>query len=234
MPLDSVFAAPIGALLIALLRVADVSMAMMRMILAVRGHRLVASLLGFVEVLIWLVAVGMAIEHLNSILHVLGYAGGFAVGTYVGIWLEEYVALGTSVVHAVVRRSAPDSNQEQGSVAAARQLRDGGFAVTELEGRGRESSVDILNVVVPRRRVSQVIDIIRRSDPSAFVSIEEVRSVQGGHSLPAVRKLPFLSSLSLRRSQWNRLSGLGQPEPESSFRLRRTESQKDVEDDANP
>lgn len=215
MPLDSVFAAPIGALLIAVLRVADVSMAMMRMILAVRGHRIIASLLGFVEVLIWLVAVGMALEHLNSVLHVLGYAGGFALGTYAGIWLEEYVALGTSVVHAVVSRSTPGSNEEQGGGVAARQLRDDGFAVTELEGRGRESSVDILNVIVPRRRVSQVVDIIRRSDPGAFVSIEEVRSVQGGHSLPAVRKLPFFSSLSLRRPQWNRLSDLRRPEDET-------------------
>ena len=193
MILDPWFAAPIGALLICLLRITDVSMSIMRMILAVRGHRVLAAFIGFFEVLIWLVAVGKALEHLNSIIHVIGYAGGFAVGNYVGVWLEGRFALGVNVVRAVIRRPRGEEKAPH-AVRAARSLRSEGFAVTELEGRGLRSYVDILNVVTPRRRVPHVIRIIRDHDPTTFLSVEEVRSVEGGYIRPGGRKLPFLTS----------------------------------------
>lgn len=202
MVLDPWFAAPIGALLICLLRITDVSMSIMRMILAVRGHRLVAAFIGFFEVLIWLIAVGKALEHVNSIPHVIGYAGGFAIGNYVGVWMEGRFALGVNVVQAVIRRPLGEAKAPN-ALRAARLLRSEGFAVTELEGRGLRSYVDILNVVTPRRSVPHVIRIVRDQDPATFVSVEEVRSVQGGYLRPGGRKLPFLTTTLLpsRRSK---------------------------------
>lgn len=204
MDLDPLFAAPIGALLICLLRILDVSMAMMRMILAVRGHRVIAAFIGFFEVLIWLIAVGTALEHLNSILHVVGYAGGFAIGNYVGVWLEGQFALGVNVVRAVIRRPTGVSKAPR-AMSVADRLREEGYAVTEIEGRGQRSYVDILNVIVPRRRVPNIIRIIRDEDPAAFLSIEEVRAIQGGYIRPGGRKMPFLTewtfpSMRKRRS----------------------------------
>lgn len=168
-------------------------MSIMRMILAVRGHRVVAAFIGFFEVLIWLVAVGKALEHLHSIIHVIGYAGGFAIGNYVGVWLEGRFALGVNVVRAVIRRPKGE-NKAASAVRAARLLRSEGFAVTEMEGRGLRSYVDILNVVAARRSVPHVIRIIREQDPDTFLSVEEVRSVEGGYLRPGGRKLPFLTA----------------------------------------
>lgn len=190
--MDVWLAAPIGALLIFLLRVVDVSMAMFRMILAVRGRRGTAAIIGFFEVLIWLVAVGQALSHLNSFFHVVAYAGGFAVGNYVGVSLEARFAIGVNVVRAICRVS-PKEGGASGGRAAARALRSEGFAVTEIQGRGRESEVEILNVVVPRKRVPYVLSLIGKHDPEAFVSVEEVRSTRGGYIRPGGRKMPFLS-----------------------------------------
>lgn len=91
--MDVLFAAPIGALLIFMLRIVDVSMATVRLIFIVRGARGLAAVIGFFEVLIWVVAAGHALQHLDSILHVVGYAGGFAAGSYVGVWLEGVFAM---------------------------------------------------------------------------------------------------------------------------------------------
>jgi uncharacterized protein YebE (UPF0316 family) len=189
--MEALFSAPIGALLIFLLRVVDVSMAMMRMILAVRGYRGMAALIGFFEVLIWLVAVGSALKHLDSWLHVVGYAGGFAMGNYVGVWLEGRFAMGMNVVRAVCRIEVlPDGSTH--AAEAARALRDEGYAVTELRGRGRESDVEILNVVVPRKRAPEVVQRVRSIDADAFVTVEEVRHTHGGYIRPGGRKTPFL------------------------------------------
>ncbi|NBC18039.1 MAG: DUF2179 domain-containing protein [Bacteroidetes bacterium] len=189
--MDVLFAAPIGALLIFGLRVVDVSMAIVRMIMAVRGYRALAAVIGFVEVLIWLFAAGAALQHLDSVYHVVGYAAGFAAGNYVGIWLENRFALGVNVVRAVC--PAPTEANLEVRSPTADALREAGFAVTEIGGRGREQSVTILDVVVPRRRVNVVLDLVREHEPDAFVTVEEVRSMRGGYVRPGGRKMPFLA-----------------------------------------
>ncbi len=189
--MDALLAAPIGALLIFTLRILDVSMSIMRMILAVRGHRGVAAVIGFFEVLLWLVAVGTALEHLDSWLHVAGYAAGFAAGNYVGVWVEERFAMGTNVVRAVLPQVEHADGGTAGA-AAAHALRESGYAVTEMHGRGRESAVEILNVVVPRKRVGEVMGIVQAYTSKAFVTVEEVRSAHGGRVRPGGRKTPFL------------------------------------------
>ncbi len=187
--MDELLGAPIGALIIFLLRIIDVSMAIIRMIFAVRGQRGLAAIIGFFEVLIWLIAVGSALSHLNSILHVVGYAGGFAAGNYVGVWLEGRFAIGVNVVRAIMPIKEDGSSTGK---SAAKALRRDGFAVTELQGHGRENAVIILNVVVPRKRVPYVLAVINNHDAEAFVSVEEVRSTRGGDLRPGGRKTPYM------------------------------------------
>lgn len=191
---DAILSAPVGALLIFCLRIVDVSMSVMRMILNVRGQRGVGAFIGFFEVLFWLVAAGTALRHVDSPLHVVGYAAGFATGNYVGVWLEGRFALGMHAIRAICRSQRLDGGLTSGRELAAR-LREEGFAVTEVEGRGLHSEVEILMIVVPRRRVPYVVDIIQQHDPDVFVSVEEVRSTYGGYVRPGGRKLPFLAKV---------------------------------------
>ena len=189
--MEAVLAAPIGAFLIFTLRILDVSMSIVRMILAVRGHRVVAAIIGFFEVLLWLFAVGTALHHLDSWFHIVGYAAGFATGNYVGVWLEGRFAMGINAVRAVFPQVELTGGINNGP-AAAHALRESGFAVTEMHGRGRESAVDILNVVVPRKQVADVMRIVQSYEPQAFVTVEEVRSTHGGYVRPGGRKFPYL------------------------------------------
>lgn len=177
--LAELIAGPLGPLVIFLLRITDVSMATMRTLLLMRGHRILAPVIGFFEVLIWVVAIGIVVQHLESPLHVIGYAGGFATGSYLGMLLEERLALGLATVRAVVRAGGPELSAE---------LRDAGFGVTEMLGRGREGDVEVLYSVLPRRRVRQALDLIDRDAPEAFVVVDEPRRVQRGWLYPARKK----------------------------------------------
>ena len=103
MNLVELFGGPWGPLLIFCLRIVDVSAATSRVLLAVRGDRFYVPIIGFFESMIWIFAVGAAIQSLNSPLHVLGYAGGFATGNVVGLWFEEKMALGLSTVRIISR-----------------------------------------------------------------------------------------------------------------------------------
>jgi uncharacterized protein YebE (UPF0316 family) len=167
----SVFASPYGALLIFCLRIVDVSCDTMRVLFAIRGRRGVAGILGFVQALVWILAVGQAIKHLDSWVHVVGYAGGYAMGTMVGITIERLVAYGLSAVRIVSRH---------GGVEIAEALRDRGYGVTEYSGFGREGSVEIVNSVVQRAHMDEVLEIVDRFDPQAFVTEEEPKILRGG------------------------------------------------------
>ena len=173
MPPDvvSVFATPLGALLIFALRIVDVSCDTMRVIFAIRGKRGIAACLGFFQALIWIFAVGNAVKYLDSWLHILGYATGYAAGTMVGITIERAVAYGLTAVRIVSRH---------GGVEIAHDLRERGFGVTEFGGYGRDGTVEFLHSVVQRAHVPEVMKVVDRWDPEAFVTVEEPQILRGG------------------------------------------------------
>lgn len=177
--MEQVLTGPVGPLLIFFLRILDVSIATVRLLSAVRGRKLTAMTLGFIEILIWIVAVGTVVRHLDSPLLVVSYAAGFAAGTYVGMTIEEKLAFGLAEVRIISREAG---------VEIADALRELGFGVTELLGQGREGRVEIVNTVVQRRSLGTVYSTVDRWDPDAFIAVDEPRSIQRGWLLSRRRK----------------------------------------------
>ena len=169
--IDALFASPWGALVIFCLRIVDVSCDTMRVIFAIRGKRGVAAMLGFVQALVWIFAVASAVKHLDSVLHVLGYAGGYATGTFVGVSLENAIAYGVATVRIVTKGMGSE---------IAKALRDKGFGVTEYPGLGRDGSVEIIHSVVQRSQLADVLSVISARDEDAFVTVEEPKVLSGG------------------------------------------------------
>jgi uncharacterized protein YebE (UPF0316 family) len=143
----------------------------MRVIFAIRGKRGIAAGLGFAQALIWIFAVGNAVKHLDSPLHIIGYAAGYAAGTFIGVTIERAIAYGVATVRVVSRHAG---------VEIAEALRARGFGVTEFPGFGRDGSVEILNTIVQRSQVTQVLATIDQWDASAVVTVEEPKILRGG------------------------------------------------------
>lgn len=169
--MDALFAGPWGPLLIFSLRICDVSLALLRTLLAVRNVKVAVPIIGFFEVLIWIFAVGAAIRNLSSPWHLLGYAGGFAMGNVVGMWIEGKLAFGLAIVRVI---------SKHGGVEVAEALREKGFGVTEFAGHGRDGTVEILDTVVKRRHIPEVLRVVDLWDPRAFVMVEEPRLIRHG------------------------------------------------------
>ena len=162
---------PWGPLFIFALRVIDVSMMTVRVLLVVRGARIIAPIMSFFEVLLWILAAGVVIQNLGSVWHAVGFAGGFAAGTAVGMRIEDRLALGICSIRAFSR----DPQRE-----LANELRDRGYGVTEQKGRGRHGIVGVLHAVVRRRDIRDVVRVIERHDPDAFVTIQNDAVVHRG------------------------------------------------------
>lgn len=173
--LPELLAGPLGPAVIFVLRVTDVSMATVRTLLIVRNAKLLVPLIGFFEVMIWIFAVGTVVQNLASPWHVVGYAGGFAMGNVVGLIIEERMALGLATVWTMVRGGGP---------ALAGTLRGLGFGVTELDGRGRDGAVEVLCSVIPRRQVAPYVKTVDHEAPTSFVIVDEPRAVRRGWKFP--------------------------------------------------
>ena len=177
--METLFASAWGPLLIFSLRIVDVSLATLRMLLSVRGQKLVAPLVGFFEVTLWIFAVGNAIKHLHSPLHLLGYAAGFSTGTLVGLWIEEKMAIGLATMRVMSRH---------GGVEIAEALRERGFGVTEFAGFGKEGTVEVVYAVLRRRELPVAFEQVGIWDPQAFVTVEEPRAIHRGWMMGRRRK----------------------------------------------
>lgn len=153
-------------LVIVAARIADVSLGTIRTIMVVQGRRGIAFTLGFFEVLIWVAIVSSVITRLGEQpLYAVAYALGYALGNYVGVTIEQRLALGRQVVR-VITRIGPQ---------LAATLRGQGYRVTQFDGFGRDGPVQELFVQVDRRNTSRVVRDVREHDPKCYFTVDDVR-----------------------------------------------------------
>jgi uncharacterized protein YebE (UPF0316 family) len=157
-------------LLIFIARIFDVSIGTVRMIMVISGHRIASAALGFLEVLIWVLAVGGAVEQLGNPIAVLAFAGGFAAGTLIGMTIEKRLAIGFRVVRVINPKPGLD---------LAGALREQGYTATRLEGNDREGPVEIVFITIRRKAVPELLERIAEVTPSAFLSVERAERVSG-------------------------------------------------------
>ena len=142
-----------------------------RIIFVARGRKYLAPLLGFVEVFIWITIVSQIVGGAQSIVAYLAYAAGFAVGNYVGMIVEERLAIGTLVIRVIL----PTNGAE-----LVKRLRMEGYGATYTDGHGASGPVMLIYTVVMRTQLSHVVDLIQDVHPKAFFTVEELRSAEQG------------------------------------------------------
>lgn len=162
----------LGALLIFALRILDVSVGTLRVMYMVRGDRAKAVPLAFFESLVWVFAISRIMKEVDNTANMLAFAAGFAAGTLVGMTLERWIASGFVLVRVI---------SDMGKEKLAGEVRAAGFGVTVVSGEGREGGQEILFIVALRRRGQELLDLVRRVDDGAFVTIDPVQKAMGGY-----------------------------------------------------
>lgn len=159
------------ALFIFLARVIDVALGTVRIALVSRGMRRVAPLVGFLEILFWLLAMGQVIQNLKEPMHYIAFAAGFATGTWLGMYIEERLALGLYAVRIIT----DDDVEELISLLASANI-----GLTTFAARGIRGQVRLILSVIRRKDLGRVLKTVRQVDPMAFVSVSDVRLAHEG------------------------------------------------------
>ncbi len=157
--------------LIFIARIADVSIGTIRVIFVSRGFKYLAPVVGFFEIIIWLLAIGQIMKNLSNPMCYIAYAGGFAMGNYMGICIAERLSLGMVLVRIVTKKDA---------VSLLEHLKSKDYGVTSVDGQGASGDVKVVFTIVPRREVKPIIELVKKFNPNAFYTIEEVGFVESG------------------------------------------------------
>ncbi len=162
-------------------RIMDVSLDTIRIVMVAKGERRIAPFLGFFEILIWLMAISTIMKHLDNWMCYIFYAGGFATGNYIGIRIEEKLAVGVVQLQIITGKLANE---------LIAKLKHAGYGITHhiAEGGASSKSVSVIYSIVSRNDLDKVVGIIREVNPDAFYSIGDVRFVNKKLSVPFAEK----------------------------------------------
>jgi len=190
---SSIFSYGVLPLLIFLARICDVSIGTLRIIFVSKGKKNIAPLLGFFEVLIWIVAISKIMQNLDNYINYIAYAAGFATGNLVGMIIEEKLAMGIQVIRVFTQLNGDDLVQS---------LNHSGFGATSVEARGAKEKVHLIYTIIQRHEMEKVLEIINHFSPKAFYTIEDVKAVNEGIFPPKKvgAALPFTNVLR----QWRK------------------------------
>jgi uncharacterized protein YebE (UPF0316 family) len=170
----------IGAGIIFLSRVLDVSMGTFRVQMIVRKKKLIAGVLGFFEVLIFILIVSKVIQDIGNWLNVVAYCTGFAVGNIVGIFVTEKISKEIISIGIISKTKWQEIEEK---------LRDAGFGVTRNVGYGKNGEVQILRIICERNYFPKVRDIALEYDRKTFITSYLLTGKYGGRMYGVKSKL---------------------------------------------
>jgi uncharacterized protein YebE (UPF0316 family) len=148
-----------------------VTISTLRIIFIARGRRWLAPVLGFFEILIWLFAITQIMRNLEDFWCFTAFAAGFTVGNFLGMHIEQRLAMGMVIVRIFTHRDA---------AALTAELRGAGFGYTSVNGEGATGPVRVIMTVVKRRQLAEVLRLIEDCDPGAFYAIDDLQEVSQG------------------------------------------------------
>jgi len=175
-------------LLIFMARICDVSIGTMRIIFVSKGKKNIAPILGFFEVLIWIIAISKIMENLDNYINYVAYAAGFATGNFIGMIIEEKLAMGIQMIRVFANKGGKDLVQK---------LNCNGYGATSVKAHGAKDNVHMVYTIVQRNELEKVLALIEDFNPKAFYTIEDIKSVNEGIFTPQRRNtiFPFVEVL---------------------------------------
>ena len=157
-------------------KIVEVSLGTLRIVLINRGERLIGSLIALIEISLWLIIAGNVLsDYQSDPFKMLAYALAYALGNYVGSWLEERLAFGLCSMQTVVM-------DRETSDAISEALRQNGFGVTDLAAQGRDDETRFMLISTLRRKLAdEAIALVQGIAPNAVITVSDVKSQRSGY-----------------------------------------------------
>lgn len=154
-------------------KILEVTLSTIRIVMINRGEKFKGALIALFEITIWLLIISSVLKTINEdIIKFLIYAFAYAAGNYLGVYIEEKLAIGLSSIQVILPLNKAD--------CACEILRDHNFGVTCMKGEGAEEKRDILLIHLKRKRINEAIKLIQCNVDNAVITVNDVKTIRGG------------------------------------------------------
>lgn len=164
---------------IVLIQLIYVPLLTLRTICMVKNMKIATMCFGIMEAMVYIFGLAMVLTGQQSYLEMFVYAAGYGLGLYVGIYVEQKMAIGYSSIHVNTNKD------NEGMVATLREL---GFGVTVYEGHGRYGQRRRIDILTQRKREQEVTNLVLEMEPSAFIIAYEPKTFRGGYLTEIMKK----------------------------------------------
>jgi uncharacterized protein YebE (UPF0316 family) len=155
-------------------KILEVTVSIVRIVLINRGERVKGSIIALFEMSLWLFITGTVLAGFqNDFKRVLIFAAAFAVGNYLGSWLEDKLAFGLCSVQVI----ATENKESQKLVSL---LRERNFAVTVLSGKGKDGDRELMVLHIKRKRIKEAVELIKTNLEQAVIVVNDTKVMHGG------------------------------------------------------
>lgn len=158
-------------LLIFCARIFDQSLGILRILFATKGLKYLALIAGFVESLVWLMAISQIMKHLDNVFCYLAFSSGFAAGNFVGIYIENKLSIGSLIVRVVLRQ-----DWDQSII----QMKEQGYRISVIDVQGMRGPAKMVFTTIKRSELNCFIHFLNENNPDAFYTVEDARLVKEG------------------------------------------------------
>ncbi len=158
-------------------KITEITIQSLKTCMMVKGERLKAAGLGFLECVIWGLVISTIISTLgDNLFLLLFYCSGYAVGLFLGSTIENKIALGTSNLEIIANESSTQK--------IVNYLKEHGMGYTVFEGYGSTDRMNMIFIVLARKDAGKVLrDLRRKCDNKLFVAVSEVSKYAGGYGM---------------------------------------------------
>ncbi|WP_163653768.1 DUF2179 domain-containing protein [Listeria sp. PSOL-1] len=156
-----------------------VALSTIRLLLTMKGYRYLAAFASIFEMIIYVVALSLVLDNLNNVYNIIAYAVGFGVGLFIGMKIEERLALGYITVNVITK----DYNLD-----LPNQIRSSGYGVTSWLANGRDGERMMLEILTPRKNERKLYKEIIAIDERAFIVSSEPKQIYGGFWIKQIRR----------------------------------------------
>jgi len=155
-------------------KIIEVSVATLRMVLINRGEKLMGSIIAIFDALLWLLITGSVIAGFgNNMLKIIVFAVAYAIGNYLGSWLESKLAFGISSIQLIM-------SDNEIVTELLKTLRSNSFAVTVIDGQGKDGGRKLLLIHIKRKNIPKAVKIVQDMAKDCIITVNDVKAIRGG------------------------------------------------------
>lgn len=171
-------------------RIIDVSLGTTRIIMISKGKKELAMMIGFLEVTLWLLISAQVIQRLDNFVYLFAYSGGFAAGSYVGMVIDEKLALGKISVRLILNKNPSEFIDV---------IKNNGYGVTFFEAQGTRDKAYVVYSIMHRKKFEEFDKLVMKYHPKAFISVEDTKAVKEGIFQPTESRIDIRRMMSTRK-----------------------------------